>query len=461
MTEFKYERNEVIDVFFKPINNERKLILIHTHKITNRIKFIFNLFFKELLNVDFEITSKTEDFEAFEGVKFSYGKTQVNDELFFASGNILFERGISSQQITFIDFNNSKAFFPVYNKASALEFDPFAAAFYLVSRYEEYLPYRKDNYGRYSVTESLAHKNGFLQKPLVNQWALHLGKILTQHFPNFHFPGTKYKFIPTIDIDAAWAYKHKGFFRVAGGLLNSAFHLDFNNVVDRVRVLSGFKRDPFDTFTYQLNLQKKYNLKPIYFILFAEYGFNDKNIPVQNRQFQTLIKSLSDYASVGIHPSYGSHESPKKLRKEVENLSKVLNREITKSRQHFLKLLMPTTYRNLINLDITDDYSMGFAGQPGFRASICSSFNFYDLDLDTETHLRVHPFTMMEGTLRDYMGLEPEIALEFIKELIGEVKAVNGTFISLWHNESLSNEERWEGWQNVYEEMIRMAMPDK
>jgi hypothetical protein len=409
--------------------------------------------------VDFEITSNSEEFEAFEGVKFSYGKTQISDELFFASGNILFERGIASQQISLINFNNSKAFFPVYNKASALEFDPFAAAFYLVSRYEEYLPYRKDKYGRYSVEESLAHKNGFLQRPLVNQWAIHTGKILSERFPGFKFPGTKYKFVPTIDIDAAWAYKHKGFFRVIGGLLNSILHLDFKNVADRLKVLSGIKKDPFDTFNYQLNLQKKYKFKPIYFILFAEYGFNDKNIPVQNRQFQMLVKSLSDYAVVGIHPSYGSHESPKKLRREVENLSKVLNREITKSRQHFLKLLMPTTYRNLINLDITDDYSMGFAGQPGFRAGICSSFNFYDLDLDIETHLRIHPFTLMEGTLSDYMGLEPEKAMEYIRELIKEVKAVNGTFISLWHNESLGNEGRWKGWQEVYEEMIKEALP--
>jgi len=413
------------------------------------------------LKVDFKITSKVDEFEAFEGMKISYGKTPLKDELFFASVNLLFERGISSQQISFIDFNGSKAFFPVYNKASALGFDPFAAAFYLVSRYEEYLPYRKDNYGRYSATESLAHKNGFLQKPLVNQWALYIGKILQKHFSGFSFLGTKYKFIPTIDIDAAWAYKHKGLFRIGGGILNAVYRLDFNNLMDRIRVLSGLKRDPFDTFNYQLNLQKKNKFKTIYFILFADYGFNDKNIPVYSRQFQTLIKSLADYAKVGIHPSYGSNESPKKLRKEVENLSKVLNREITKSRQHFLKLLLPGTYRNLINLDITDDYSMGFAAQPGFRASICSPFNFYDLDLDTETQLRVHPFTLMEGTLRDYMELKPNEALDYIKKLIWEVKAVNGTFIPLWHNESLSNEGRWEGWQSVYEEMIREAMPDK
>ena len=125
---------------------------------------------------------------------------------------------------------------------------------------------------------------------------------------------------------------------------------------------------------------------------------------------------------------------------------------------HFLMVQLPGTYRNLVNLDISDDYSMGFAAQPGFRAGICSSFRFYDLDLDTETKLQIHPFTYMEGTLKDYMNLSVNEASAVIKPLIKEVKEVNGTFISIWHNESLSNAHRWQGWQQLYEEMIQEAM---
>jgi hypothetical protein len=135
-----------------------------------------------------------------------------------------------------------------------------------------------------------------------------------------------------------------------------------------------------------------------------------------------------------------------------------LNRDITKSRQHFLKLDLPTTYRNLINLDIRDDYTMGYALLPGFRASICDPFPFYDLDLESETKLIIHPFTVMDGTLRDYMNLGIEEAISSIHKLIDEVKAVEGTFISLWHNESLSDQQRWKGWRNVYESMIRYAI---
>ena len=435
------------------------MILIYTHKITNRIKYIFNLMIKELLGVDIEFTTSEESFKSFDGVKLSYTNERIGDELFFASDKLLFERGISTQEISFNEFDDLPAFFPVYNKDSALPFDFFTAAFYLVSRYEEYLPHRKDKYGRFQSSESLAYEKNFLQKPLINIWALKIGDILKQKFPGFSFPGTKYEFIPTIDIDAAWSYLQKGLFRTAGGYFNSFLDLDFAAISERTKVILGLQKDPFDTYVYQLHLQKKYKLKPIYFILFAQYGLNDKNIPVRNLKFQRLIKALADYAAVGIHPSYGSNDDSSKLKQEVEMLSKVLNREITKSRQHFLKLVLPTTYRNLINLDILDDYSMGYAAQPGFRASICSSFNFFDLDMDTETKLRVHPFTFMEGTLRDYMDVNASKAMTLIKPLIDEVKAVNGTFISLWHNESLSNTGRWLGWDKVYEDMIIEALP--
>ena len=65
----------------------------------------------------------------------------------------------------------------------------------------------------------------------------------------------------------------------------------------------------------------------------------------------------------------------------------------------------------------------------------------------------------MDGTLRDYNHIEAKDAISHIKPLIDEVKAVNGTFISLWHNESLSNQKRWVGWDVVYEEMIKLALP--
>jgi len=219
--------------------------------------------------------------------------------------------------------------------------------------------------------------------------------------------------------------------------------------------------DPFDTFDYQFEIIKKYNLKQIYFILFADYGTNDKNTPTHSRIFRELVRWIADHADVGIHPSFTSNSVSGKLKKEINRLSKVLHREVTKSRQHFLILHLPSTYRNLINNGITDDYSMGYASQIGFRASICTSFLFYDLEMESTTTLRLHPFAAMEGTLRDYNQLDADAAIERYHEIIDEVKSVGGTYISIWHNESLSDKKRWKGWRAVYENMVEYALPQK
>lgn len=435
------------------------MVILYTDKVNNRIKYIMNLVFRDILNVEIRISSDREAFTAADGVKISYGKSPLGDELFFGAGSILHERGIGHKDISFIEYNELPAFFPVYNQQSAVPFDIFGASFYLVTRYEEYLPYKKDEYGRFSAMESLAFQKGFLQKPMVNIWAYQIGRLLKEKFPGFSFPGKKYAFLPTIDIDAAWAFKQKGTFRTFGGYLNALLKGDFREITERTRVITGLEKDPFDTYSFQHAIHKKYNLSPIYFILFGDYGLNDKNIPVKSRKFHTLIKSLADYNKVGIHPSFNSNHYPKKLKFEKERLARVLNREITCSRQHFLVLQMPSTYRNLINLDITDEYSMGFASQPGFRASICSAYKFFDLEMDVETKLNIHPFAYMEGTLKDYMNISAREALEVIKPLINEVKAVNGCFIPIWHNESLSGLKRWKGWQEVYEDMIQLAIP--
>ena len=191
--------------------------------------------------------------------------------------------------------------------------------------------------------------------------------------------------------------------------------------------------------------------------MLGDYGQNDKNISIQSKKFRSLIKSLGDYAKVGIHPSYGSHDNPKQLSKEVIRLSSVMNREVKKSRQHFLKMRLPDTYRNLLELDIQEDYTMGYASDYGFRAGLCTPFYFYDLDLELETSLKLYPFALMEGTLKYYQKVSPERAMEHIKALVDEVRAVNGCFISLWHNDSINDVGTWKGWQKVYIDMLEYA----
>lgn len=432
-------------------------MLIYTTRTTSRMRYIFNLIFAELLGVKYTFTNDIEEFRSFEGVKFNYSDAQIDDELFLVARPLLFKRGTLEIETSVIAYDGSIVFFPTYKKNSIFPFDPFAASFFFVSRYEEYLPHIKDKFGRYDPKESLAYKNGLITKPLVNIWAYEIAKKIKEKYPEFTINPPKYKFIPTIDVDLAFMYRMKGLVRTIGGFVKSLSKADFKEFALRARVLAGREIDPNDTYKYQFDIHKEFGLNPIYFILFANYDIYDKNIPTFHKRFQSLIKTLGDYADVGIHPSYASNHVPGRLKREVRDLSNVLHCEITKSRQHFLKLNLPGTYRNLINLDITDDYTMGYAPTIGFRASICSSFLFYDLENEVETNLRIHPFAFMEGTLSDYMKIQPANAFPIIKNLIDEVKNVNGTLITLWHNDSLSNHGKWIGWRQVYEDMLQYA----
>jgi hypothetical protein len=100
---------------------------------------------------------------------------------------------------------------------------------------------------------------------------------------------------------------------------------------------------------------------------------------------------------------------------------------------------------------------MGYSGQPGFRASICSPFYFYDLDIDKQTDLKIIPFAAMEATFKYYLKATPQEAIKEINELIDVVKLVNGTFVSVWHNESLSEQGLWKGWKEVYINVLEKA----
>ncbi len=433
-------------------------IAILVEKKTPRVTYIFNMIFKDILGLSIIITDSKELYTKFDGPRFQYGKHRIENEMFVAAVDLLFEKGIFDQEFSFSKFKDLPCFYMTWNKNSVYNFDLFAAIFFLVTRYEEYLPFIKDKYGRFTSDESYAFKEGFLEKPVVNIWINDFRDKLKARFPNFVVNQKSYKFTPTIDVDAAFAYKKKGFWRVVGGYLKNLRDRNFEEIMLRTRVLIGKESDPFDTFEYLADVHRSRQLNPVYFILFGEYGTNDKNLPPYNTYFQNLIRHIADYADVGIHPSYTSNFQTEKIPIEVKNLSKVLRNDVKKSRQHFLMLTFPLTYRRLIEEGITDDYTLGFAGRSGFRAGICTPYYFYDLEDETVTRIRIHPFTVMEGTLKDYRNLSADEALEVMKRLIDEVKAVDGEFISIWHNESVSDKGRWVGWRKVYEEMVDYAM---
>jgi hypothetical protein len=432
-------------------------LLIYTPRITHRIQYIFSLFFEHLGQIEYEITSNAEVFDLENVYILNYSSKMYAKGIHFPPAGLLNEIGIKDKEPTFISDGKLMGAFPTPLN-EFVSFDIFASAFYLTTRYEEYLPHLRDLYDRFDAKYSFAFKNGFLRKPMVNYYSLFLFDLIESVFPSLQIKRNKYTYLNSIDIDNAWAYRQKGFVRTTAAISKDIVTLNFKNLIRRIGVLIGKKKDPYDNYQYLFDIQDQYKLKSIYFFLLADYGLNDKNVPVWSKKFQSLIKAISDRAKIGIHPSFGSNKKPTKLAKEIERLSLISKFQVLRSRQHFLILNMPETFRRLIQHEIKEDYSMGFATEVGFRASICSPFPFYDLDREEKTKLLLYPFAVMEATLKFYMNTNQEQACEIIDNLISEVRAVNGLFISLWHNETVSDEGLWQDWRKVYEHLVKNAV---
>ncbi len=429
------------------------MLLVYTHKITPRLNYIFKHYFVRILQIPVVFTTKVNEFVAHNGPKITYSKTALGSEFFIRSHDLLFEQGINDIDIHISKWDDVACFFPA-GESSSIPFDIFAAGFYLISRYEEYLPHVQDIHERFPAGESLAVKNGFIEKPVIDIWAYKFLELLKEKFPNYTYEDREFNLISTIDIDVAYAYKNKGIVRTVGGLINDILQLRFLNFWHRLLTIFNFKKDPFDTYKELLNIKNEYNINTLFFFLIGDYTTFDKNISSSNTKFKSVIKSVADYAKVGLHPSYFTFKNMGKLKKEKLRLETIVNMPITFSRHHYLRLSIPETYQNLIDLDITEDYTMGYAKVVGFRASTCTPFYFYDLDFEIQTPLKIFPFAFMDVTLKDYLNLSPEQSLHKILELKEAVKQVNGTFITLFHNETLSENEVWKGWSTVYKTTV-------
>ncbi|QMU66301.1 MAG: hypothetical protein GKR88_19770 [Flavobacteriaceae bacterium] len=433
------------------------MILIYSHKITPRLRYICKHIFTRILSAEVDFTVKIEEFVAFNGPKLSYTKLPLGKEFFIRSHDLLFEQGVNDLEIHVQKWDDIPCFFNAGMK-SGVSFDIFAASFYLISRYEEYLPHVKDVHERFTAVRSLAFTYGFLEKPVIDIWAFKLRTKLKAKFPDYVFSERKYEYTSTVDVDNAFAYKYKNFIRTFGGFVKNVLRLQLRSCWDRFAVLTTIKKDPNDTFTTILSLSERYKIPTVFFFLVGDYTTFDTNVSTSKNKFKLLIKHIVDYAKVGLHPSYFTMKDSKMLKKEKERLEGITNIPVTKSRQHFLRLSLPETYRNLLDLEVFEDYSMGYADHIGFRAGTCTPFYFYDLDFEIQTPLKIHPFALMDTTLNDYLRLTPKQSLGKIRTINHEVRAVNGSFVSLFHNESLSNYKRWKGWQRVYEAMLKMVI---
>ncbi|MBL7730322.1 MAG: polysaccharide deacetylase family protein [Chitinophagaceae bacterium] len=434
-------------------------MLIYSLSITHRLKYISDFIGKELCGRPFQLTDNRVEYENWPDLKINYTPEPIaGDQCWIKPHPILFENGIHEQEIDCFESNRVTAFF---KSEGDFPFDIFAAAFYLLSRYEEYLPHQKDMYGRYAHGNSLAFRQQFLDTPLVNSWLTEFGKKLQEKFPAFLLHHSPFTFIPTYDIDEAYSFKHKDWWRSAGAAVKDILRGKWKRFSLRRAVLNNQTPDPFDSYDWIDNLHRPYKCKPRYFFLVPEKaGKYDRNNLPSEMAMQVLIRQHADKYSIGVHPSWQSGDDTALMRKEIRTIEHITKLKVMASRQHFIRLSLPETYRRLVEAGIKEDFSMGYGSINGFRASVASPFYWYDLEKDEATCLLLYPFCYMEANSFYEQQLTPEQAFKEMQHYYEEIKKVNGTLITIWHNTFLGTDEKFKGWREVYSKFFHQAMDE-
>lgn len=427
------------------------MLLIYTHKITNRLTYTMRHLFVQMMGVEVSFTTKVEDFIKHQGPKITYTKQALQNEFFIRSNDLLFEQGINDIQIKVQEWNGIPCFFKTDDRSN-IPYDIFSASFYLLSRYEEYLPHVKDQLGRFPPETSLAYESGFLELPVVDLWVHQFFKILKERFPDIKTKERKYSFTSIINVTISHCYALRGLGRSLAGFFYDFSRFRLSRVWNRVVVWFNPKKDPFDNFSLLMEIHKRFKARTMFFFQFADYSTHDKNISIHKNRFRYLIKSVADYSIVSLSASMAAGENLETLKVEKRRLSDLINRPIKYSRVRYNKVFVPHTYRDLVEAEFTDDYSLGYTHYLGFRASTSVPFPFYDINLEVQQPIKIHPFAICDYALRKFKTKDEVFSK--LDGLYQNTKLVKGDLVMVFSNELLGGKHKIN-WPELYQSLLK------
>lgn len=427
------------------------MLKVFVENRSNRLLYALDLVLNQVGGIQYEIVTDATELKPDDRV-INYSGRQIPGSFQVHPHGLLFEKDIQVYDIPF-EYRSDSFLVSIFpTEFDDLGFDIFSASFFMASRYEEYRKFEADEHGRYTAANSFQQKIGILKRPIINIWVKALKSLLSEKWHLTLSNNRKFEVINTIDVDVAFAYLAKGIARDIGGFGKDLLTGHLTAAKKRLIAVSGKEKDPLDTYDYIREVAQQYERESIFFLLLGDYKkpYDTAN-NYNSDAFKNMVKHLTQFSEIGIHPSYFSYLNESKLQKEITRLKALAPVEKIIARKHFLRLSIPDSYRLMEKAGISDDYTMGYADEVGFRAGLCSPFQPFDLLLDRPLNLMVHPFAYMDGTLKDYMKLSLQKSKQQVQFLKEQVRNVNGEFIGIWHNTSLTNVGEWKGWREVFE----------
>lgn len=428
------------------------MLLVHLEHPSPRAHWIVEHTIGRMLGMPLRITSDATAFREAAGPRLSYGSSPMAGALHVPWSGALHQLPAQDPPVALVD--GMPALFPVGHA-----FDLFAAAFFLLALVDEHRCQARDAHDRIPTEALFTVRSGLADAPWVDRWVLALGERLQRSHPTLR-SARAFRHVVTVDVDNVLRYAGRPWTRALGATAKDLLHLRPGAALERWMVRSGLLRDPF---LRGLDLVERHvadTSGAILFLLLRGDGPHDHAVepdqwPAGLHRFLRHDTGLR----IGLHPSYATSTDPGRLENEVSIYERRLQPRTLISRQHFLRWRLPDTLRRLAAAGFAEEHSLGFADRPGFRAATCTPFPWYDVERDQPTPLMLWPFAAMDSALIERCGLDPAGATAAMRAMSDEVRTVQGTFVSVWHDRYLSGHREFARWPSVFEEVVKHARP--
>ena len=412
--------------------------------------YIISILFGEILGVDYKIDTDDDQINyeiTFEGKKIiieDHFFKKFPDNLTYLSSSNIPESIVNCRNSFTVEndipviFGNDKL---IFDKSNLLicGLDIFASAFFLLSRWEEYVSADKDKFERFSAKASLLSKNDLLHRPIVNEYVEMIWNILNYMGYTKSRRRSEYELIATHDIDqpirlinlkmlAKSVMKNILVFKNIFGATNDFFIYGLNKFTPKYDV--GNSYDFLIQCSNQIGIKSIFNFQNSKKTKY-DWGYSNKSAFMQN--IFNKIKTSGHF--IGFHPSFYSYNNPDLWKSEYIGLCEATKTQVKMGRQHYLRFSNPETWQIWDDHNMEYDFTLGFPEKEGFRCGTCSSFSVFNILTRKKLQLKESPLILMDVTLMVYQkGISNDEFIKKMSDLISTVKKYNGKFVLLWHN---------------------------
>ncbi len=333
--------------------------------------------------------------------------------------------------------------------------DIFASSFFMLTRWEEYVKKERDIHNRFPAYASLAYKNNFLDRPVVNEYVEMLWNMLKFLGIKQERKKREFEFVLTHDVDVGYKYSSilSGTREIVGDIIKRKNPiLAIKNFSNKILTHLKLKKDPFDTYDYLMDISEKIGVKSYFFLHSSSSAKQDVNNDKFLKQVVKKIKKRGHF--LGYHPSYNAYNDFELFIKDKERIENIIGEKLTVGRQHYLRFEVPTTWQIWEDAKMKWDSTLSYADKEGFRCGVCYEYSVFNIITRKKLNLKEKPLIVMEGSFTTYQpNITPQEMEYKIKYLIDKVKKYNGEFVFLWHNSSFGGS--WKKFKYIYEEVLK------